>query len=76
MTMTKEEIRQHWSEVVRAVFAAEDAVRPTLNERRSALGENPTKEQRDALADEWCLAVADEILSKTSEEELKKAYLS
>ena len=72
--MTKKEIRQHWAEVVRAVFAAEDAVRPTLDERRNALGGNPTKKQRDALADEWYLAVADEILSKTSEEELKELY--
>ena len=61
--MTREEIREHWADIVAAVFDAEGKVTPTLKERKSALGNNPTQEQIDVLAREWCLAVADEILS-------------
>lgn len=72
--MIRGEIREHWAEIVRAVFVAEDNVRPTLSERKNTLGDNPTKEQKDVLADEWCLAVADEMLNKMSDKELKELY--
>ena len=72
--MTKEEIREHWANIVAAIFDAESKVRPTLKERKNALGNNPTGEQIDNLAREWCLAVADEILSSTSDKELKELY--
>ena len=72
--MTREEIREHWANIVAAVFDAESKVTPTLDERMEALGFNLTQKQTDALAREWCLAVADEILSRTSEDELKETY--
>lgn len=72
--MTREEIRENWADIVAAVFGAEVRVTPTLKERKNALGNNPTGEQIDNLVREWCLAVADEILSSTSDKELKELY--
>lgn len=72
--MNREQIKQHWAAVVSAVFRAEDAVQPILKERVKALGENPTKEQKDALARQYCLDIAEEILKGWSDEEPKELY--
>lgn len=72
--MNREQIKQHWADVVNAVFRAEDAVKPTLKERAKALGENPTQEQKDALARQYCLDIAEEMLTHYSDAELKAQY--
>lgn len=72
--MTREQIREHYADVVRAVYRAEDNVKPTLMERWCALGKKPTQEQKIRFTRDWCLAVADELLSATSDEELKELY--
>lgn len=69
--MTREQIKEHWTDVVNAVFRAEDAVKPTLKERLAALGENPTQEQKETLARQYCLDIAEELLKGWSDEELK-----
>ena len=72
--MNREQIKQHWADIVNAVFKAEDAVKPTLKERLAALGNNPTNEQKDALARQYCLDIAEELLKGWSDEELKAEY--
>lgn len=65
--MNREQIKQHWAAVVNAVFRAEDAVQPTLKERVEALGDNPTKEQKDTLVRQYCLDIAEELLARERE---------
>lgn len=72
--MTREEIKKHYADVVRAVFVAESNVKPTISERKAALGEYPTPEQIEQMGEQYCLDIAEVILSRTSEEELKELY--
>ena len=72
--MNREQIRQHWADVVMAVFKAESEVEPDLQERRSALGENPTHEQAEQMGRLYCLDVADELLKGWTDEELRNEY--
>lgn len=72
--MNIEQIKNHWADVVNAVFRAEDAVKPALKERLAALGNNPTKEQKETLARQYCLDIAEEMLTQWSDEELKVEY--
>lgn len=72
--MTREEKKEHWADFINVVFWAEEAVRPTLKERVKALGKNPTKEQRRQMGWQYCLDIAEEILSHYSDAELKAEY--
>lgn len=72
--MTREQIKEHYADVVMSVFMAESEVKPELQERVKALGDNPTPEQKAEMSHQYCLDVAEEILSRTSDEELEKLY--
>lgn len=72
--MTREQIKEHYADVVMSVFLAESVIKPTLQERMKALGDNPTPEQKDKMGRQYCLDIAEEILSRTSDVELEKLY--
>lgn len=72
--MIREQIKEHYADVVQCAFLAESVIKPTLQERKDALGENPTHEQMERTGRQYCLDIAEEILSRTSDEELKKTY--
>lgn len=72
--MNREEIKQHYADVIQCVFLAENVVKPSLFERKVALGERPTHEQIEEMARQYCLDIAEEILSRTSDTELERLY--
>jgi len=64
---TYDEQLDHWTEIVRAVFAAENAIRP---ENMAILtDETMSRDQRVSL---YCQNVAKEVLSATYKEEGNK----
>lgn len=72
--MTREQIKEHYADVVMSVFVAESKIKPTLQERMSAIGKDATPEQIEEVGHQYCLDIAEEILSGTSDEELEKIY--
>ncbi len=69
--MTRQEAIDHWKDIALAVFHAEDKLKdvwlPQLREAK-----HMSKEEREHIADRYLEAVATEIVSKTSDEELAK----
>lgn len=59
--MTEEQMIEHWCDIVRAVFMAEDAIPEIWNERlREAKTAEP--ELRDKICDGYVRAIATEIV--------------
>lgn len=73
-TMTRDQIKEHYADVVKCVFLAESVIKPTLQERKAALGKNPTHEQMEEMGRRYCLDIAEEILSRTSDAEVERLY--
>ena len=67
--MTRQEAIERWTNVARAVFTAEERISKEWHERLKAATSLPS-EQQVAVADEYCEAVAKEIVNNTSEEQL------
>lgn len=65
--MTREQIKEHYADVVMSVFMAESVIKPTLRERISAIGKGAIPEQIKEVGHQYCLDVAEEILSRTSD---------
>ena len=67
--MTRQEAIEQWKSIAKAVFFAEEAMSKEWNER---LHDTPsrTHEEQQQFADEYMTAIATEIVSKTSDEEL------
>ena len=66
--MKNEELIGHWALIARTVFAAEDAISKDWAPRIRVAKDLP-KDERDRLADEYCRAIAIEILSHAEKEE-------
>ena len=67
--MTRHQAIEHWKPIIQAVFTAEDAIIDGWRDRLKDAAKNG--ESIKAL-DEYLTAVAVEILSRTSDEELKE----
>lgn len=66
--MTREEAIRHWAtEIIPAVFKAEDKLRPQLQQILKDHEDDPT-----TAAELYAHAIATEILSHTTDEELAK----
>lgn len=64
--MTREELIEHWAtDVVHAVFAAEDKLSPQL---RVMLEQHKT--DKDKGAELYCRMIAEEIVSKLTDEQI------
>ena len=69
--MTREEAIERWSHIASTVFWAENNISEAWDARlRAAPG--MTKEEQHLLADQYCKAIAAEIVSKTTDEELSR----
>lgn len=67
--MTREEAINRWSDIAETVFWAEERIAKQWDSvLRSA--KSMTKEGRHELAREYCRAIATEVVSRTSDEEL------
>ena len=59
---------EHWALIVKTVFVAEDAISDEWFPKLRATKDAP-KEVRDRISDEYCRAIAKEILSHAEEKE-------
>ena len=71
--MTRAQVIDRWAGIVKCVFAAELAIKPQWKEsleRAKAM----TDEDKVKIAKAYCEAVAAEIVSETSDDELAELY--
>ena len=67
--MTRQEAINRWKDLAETVFWAEEAISEEWNERLHA-APSMTHEERQQFADEYMTAIATEIVSHTSDEQL------
>lgn len=66
--MTREETIKHWAEdIIPVVFKAEDKLRPQLLKVLDEYKDDPT-----TAAEIYCNTIAEEIVSRTTDEELER----
>ena len=69
--MTREEAINRWTDIASTVFWAEERIAKEWHERLREAPKLP-KEEQHPLADQYCKAIAEEIVSKTTDEELSR----
>ena len=67
--MTRQEAIERWKDIAKTVFFAEEAISKEWNERLHA-EPSMTYEEQKQFTNEYMTAIATEIVSKTSDEEL------
>ena len=67
--MTREEAIYRWSNIASSIFWAEEKISKEWHPRLKE-APNLSKEEQHKLADEYCQAIAKEIVSKTTDEQL------
>ena len=67
--MTREEAVSRWADIVETVFWAEERIAKEWNAKLKEATTKP-KDEQHTIAKEYCHAVAVEIVSRTSDEEL------
>ena len=72
--MTREQAIERWKDIARAVILAEDHLDDEWKPRFQMAAEMSSDEQI-VFIDEYYTAIAEEILSKTSDEDLEKMEL-
>ena len=69
--MTKEEAIERWADIAETVFWAEERIAKDWLDRLSD-APNLSKREQHKLAQDYCRAIAREIVSKTTDEELNR----
>ena len=69
--MTRKEAIERWSHIASTVFWAEDNIAKEWHDRLSEAPNLP-KDKQHELATDYCRAIAKEIVSKTTDEELAR----
>ena len=69
--MTRQEAIERWAHICTTVFWAEEKISKEWHPRPKE-APNLSKEEQQKLADEYCHAIATEIVSGTTDEELAK----
>ena len=69
--MTRDEAIERWSNIANTVFWAEEKISKEWHQRLKE-APNLSKEEQHQLADQYCKAIAAEIVSKTTDEELAR----
>ena len=69
--MTREQAIERWKVIASTVFWAEENISEVWDARLRAAPEM-TKEEQHQLADQYCKAIAEEIVSNTTDEELAR----
>ena len=67
--MTREEAIERWTDIASTVFWAEEKIAKEWHERLREAPKLP-KDKQHELAQDYCRAIATEIVSKTTEEQL------
>lgn len=71
--MTRAQVIDRWAGIVKCVFAAELAIKPQWKESLER-AKGMSDEDKVKIAKAYCDAVAAEIVSKTSDEQLAEMY--
>jgi hypothetical protein len=69
MVMTRDQAINRWKDVVSTVFWAEESISAEWDARLKA-APNMTREEQMKFADDYCEAIATEIVSSTTDEQL------
>ena len=69
--MTRQEAINRWKDIVLTVFLAEEYTAKKWDERLKAVP-SMSKEEQKKFADGYCEAIAKEIVSQSTDEELAK----
>lgn len=69
--MTREEAINRWKDIVQTVFRAEDAIWKEWWDAKLKAAPNMSKEEQQQFADGYSEAIATEIVSRTTDEELE-----
>lgn len=69
--MTRQEAINRWKDIVSTVFWAEEAIAKEWDAKLKA-APNMNKEEQQQFADGYCEAIAKEIVSRSTDEELEK----
>lgn len=67
--MTRQEAINRWKDIAESVFWAEEAISKEWNDRLHA-APSMTREEQQQFADEYLTAIATEIVSRTTDEQL------
>ena len=67
--MNRQQAIERWKVIAQAVFWAEDAIYGAWAERLKTVNDL-SREDRERIADEYCEAIATEIVNKVSDEQL------
>ena len=71
LSMTRQEAINRWKDIVSTVFWAEEAIAKEWDAKLKA-APNMSKEEQQKFADGYCEAIATEIVSRSTDEELAK----
>ena len=69
--MTRKKAIDRWKDIVSTVFWAEEAIAKEWDAKLKA-APNMSKEEQQQFADGYCEAIATEIVSRSTDEELAK----
>ena len=69
--MTRQEAIERWKDIASTVFWAEERISKEWHQRLKE-APNLSKEEQHKLADDYCHAIAVEVLTGTSDEDLAK----
>lgn len=69
--MTRQQAIAQWAEIVKVVFCAEENIAKEWNEKVNAATSLP-KEEQITFINNYCEAIATEIMSATSDEQIKE----
>lgn len=71
--MTRQQVIERWRDIVKTVFTAEENIAKEWNEKlQAAVSLSPAEQVQ--FVNDYCEAVATEIVSATSDEEIKAIY--
>lgn len=71
--MTQQQVIEHWREIAKAVFTAEENIAKEWNEKlHAAVSLSPAEQVQ--FVNDYCEAIATEIVSATSDEILEATY--
>ena len=69
--MNREQAIERWKDIVSTVFWAEEAIAKEWDAKLKA-APNMNREEQQKFADSYCEAIASEIVSRTTDEELAR----
>lgn len=73
--MTRQQVIERWRDIVKTVFTAEENIAKEWNEKlHAAVSVSLSPAEQVQFVNDYCEAVATEIVSATSDEQIEKMY--